>query len=115
MPSANTFRAIAVACTVAGVLVILFCGGVIDGPARAVAARYCGVLPEVAAPIADSADRQAVLEQIAACPAQVEAGTATLEEVARYTTELHDAADDGALSIGEVLVLERLSDEMGER
>lgn len=115
MPSARTFRLIAIPLTVVGLMLVLFCGGIIDGPARAVAARYCGVLPEVAAPVADTARGQDVLDQIAACPAQVEAGTATLEEVAEYTAELHAAAEDGTVDLGEMLVLERVSEAMARR
>jgi hypothetical protein len=113
--SARLLRAIAIVCTVLGLSLLLLCGGVIPGPAQAIAGVYCSALPELAAPLTSPEDAAITDAHIDRCSAQVEAGTATLEEVAVYTTELSAAAADGSLDEAEQLVLARVADDMADR
>lgn len=108
-------RAVAILCTVLGLSLILLCGGVIPGPAQAIARAYCTALPELAAPLTDPEDAATAAAHIQGCAGQVDAGTATLEEVAVFTTELSAAAADGALDEAERLVLQRAVDDMAAR
>ena len=111
-PLVGVVRTTALVTFLFGLLLLVSAAGAFDGVRRDLARRYCETHPTLMEPVASGPHTSAVRDQIEGCAALVERGTATLTEVATYTTELANAAEDGRIDDAESLVLERTYDTL---